>query len=100
MCLDALVFFSRPFACLWEKSKKHSLSKASKQVVSLFRVADVALPDRKWFCVRGVVVRLPGCLLRGRRSSFAVSILLLCGKRSISDVMCHILFANQMVRAA
>ena len=84
--------------CLWGKLQNVSFSKVSKQVVMSFCVAGAALcdiptcliPCRKLFCVaRALLLRRfhqMSCSYRGRRSILEISVVILRGRRSTSDV--------------
>ena len=84
--------------CLWGKLQNFSFSKVSKQVVMSFCVAGAALcdiptcliPCRKLFCVaRAILLRRfhqMSCSYRGRRNILEISVVILRGRRSTSDV--------------
>ena len=86
-----------------------------KRRVASFRVAGagVAFCDiptclfmtcRKPFCVAGAILlqgyQKMACIFPGQRSTLNVSIFILRGRRSTSDVSCCVFFANRIVRAA
>ena len=95
--------FLVPSPCLSGKLQEFSLSMASKQVVMSFCVAGVALLDiltclqkrRKSFLVAGAILlhRLQkmSCSFPARRSTLAVSIVIVHGRCSTSDVSCCVL---------
>ena len=80
--------------------------------VASFRVASVALCDiptcfitcQKSFCVASAILLRRCQKMRrnfcGGRSTLATSIVILRGRRSTSDVLCCVFFANRIVRAA
>ena len=90
--------------CLWGKLQNLSFSKVSKQVVMSFCVAGVALCDiptclitcRKSFCVAGAILlrrfHKMSCSFRGRRSILEISVVILRGRRSTSDVSHCVLY--------
>ena len=84
--------------CLRGKLQNLSFSKVSKQVVMLFCVAGAALCDiptclitcRKLFCVAGAILlrrfHKTSCSFRGRGSMLEISVVILRGRCSTSDV--------------
>ena len=84
-----------------------------KRRVTSFRVARVALcaiPASMFHNVSKVVLcnrrvlshrfQKMACLFHGRRSTLETSIVILCGRRSTSDVSCCVFLANRIGRAA
>ena len=84
-----------------------------KRRVTSFRVARVALcaiPASMFHNVSKVVLcnrrvlshrfQKMTCLFHGRRSTLETSIVILCGRRSTSDVSCCVFLANRIGRAA
>ena len=104
--------FLLPSPCLWRELQNLSFSKVSKQVVMSFCVAGVALGNiltclqkcRQSFCVTRAILlqgfQKMNCIFGGRHSTLNVSILILRGKRSTSDVSCCVFLVNPIVRAA
>ena len=83
--------------CLWGKLQNLSFSKVSKQVVMSFCVAGVTLCDiptcltcQKSFCVPGAILlrrfHKMSCSFLCRHSTLKTSIVILRGRRNISDV--------------
>ena len=102
--LVSSLWFSCGLALSMGEAAKPLLFEGSKQVVMSFCVAGAALCDiptcliecRKSFCVAGAI-RLPrfhkmSCSFRGRRSVLEISVVILRGKRSISDVSHCVLY--------
>ena len=89
-----------------------SFAKAVTFVGFKHRVAGMALCDiptcfitcPKLFCVTGVILlqgfQKMSCIVRGRRSTLDVSIVILRGRHSTLDVSCCVFFADLMFRAA
>ena len=89
-----------------------SFAKAVTFVGFKHRVAGMALCDiptcfitcPKLFCVTGVILlqgfQKMSCIVRGRRSTLDVSIVILRGRHSTLDVPCCVFYVNRIVRAA
>ena len=74
--------------CLWGKLQNLSFLEVSKQVVVLFCVAGAALCDIMITCGKlfSVAFHKMSCSFRGRPSILEISVIILHGRRSISDV--------------
>ena len=109
---------SRPFAkrllqrCLWPVLARGIMFAGLKPPVTSYCVGNVALRDvaarfvtrRNSICVTGAIL-LKGLqkmtvIFRGKHSTLDVSMFMLRGRRSPSDVSCSMVFANRICRAA
>ena len=102
--IDSLVFFCCRSVCVWGKLQNLSFSKVSKQVVMSFCLASVALCDiptclitcrKSFYVARAILLRRfhkMSCSVRGRRSILEISVVILRGSRTTSDVSQCVLY--------
>ena len=105
-CLVSSLWFSCGLAAPMGEAAKHVLLGGFQAGCHAVCMAGAALCDittclitcRKLFCVaRAVLLRRfhkMRCSFRGRRSIFEISVVILCGTRSISDVSCCVFLGH------